>query len=91
MLSLDLEGLSYLGAASRQIAGEAAAPYVDLVLSGYGSAIAEGWLALWRGATGRDVGVSRLDGAARGTWDVKKENNNMVAEAKHILSRYWKI
>ena len=91
MLDLDLDGLTYLGSIGRDIAQENSAPLVDLSLSGYGGGIAEGWLALWRGTTGLDIdipspGISKPVGK-----EPKKDNIDMLEQAKRHFGYYWKL
>ncbi|MCK4718905.1 MAG: hypothetical protein KAT70_09570, partial [Thermoplasmata archaeon] len=56
-LDMNMEGLSFLGQMGRELAQASGAPLIDLLLSGYGGGIAEGWLALWRGTLGIDMNI----------------------------------
>ncbi len=90
-LALDMRGFVYLGRTSRQIAEENGAGYLDLMLSGYGLRVLEGWQAMIKGVldlqikTPTDQLIGDPGQAARNS--LLKE----IKELKTILEPYWEI
>ncbi|MFW6305194.1 MAG: histone deacetylase family protein [Candidatus Saliniplasma sp.] len=54
-LALDMKGLEYLGRSASEIADEVKAPHIDLLLSGYGLRVLEGWKAILKGVLDLDI------------------------------------
>ena len=90
-LALDMRGLEYLGRASRTIARQNDAGYIDLTISGYGLRVIEGWKAIIKGVldlsveTPTDQYIGSLDGLPRSS--LVKE----IDDLKKFLEPYWKF
>ncbi len=90
-LALDMRGLKYLGEKSRKMASKNDAGYIDLMLSGYGRKVIEGWKAITIGTLGVDVSLPKDKEISDLEYDPKKELMNTVDELKDILSDHWDI
>ncbi len=88
-LALDMGGLKYLGEISRKMAEKVDAAYLDLMLSGYGSKVVEGWKAITIGCLGVDMPLP----SDEKTGDIDNDPKNKVVEdvnrLKEILSEDW--
>ncbi|MEF8835008.1 MAG: histone deacetylase family protein [Candidatus Thermoplasmatota archaeon] len=90
-LALDMRGLKYLGKKSRSIAHDTGAGYIDLMLSGYGRRVVEGWKAITIGTLGVDVPVPSDQKIGDLDYDPKKELVKKVDDLKEILEDYWEL
>ncbi|MDG6220017.1 MAG: histone deacetylase, partial [Candidatus Thermoplasmatota archaeon] len=91
-LDMDMGGLSYLGSMGRKISQETGAKMIDLVLSGYGGGISEGWLAIWSGALDVDIDL-KFDYSSNTDMEermaVSSDMDKNISSAKKKLSEYW--
>lgn len=90
-LALDMRGLKYLGKASRSMAEEVGAGYIDLMLSGYGKRVVEGWKAMTIGALGVDVPLPTDQEIGDIGSEPKKKVVETVDELKEVLKDYWEF
>ncbi|MBS3781389.1 MAG: histone deacetylase family protein [Candidatus Thermoplasmatota archaeon] len=88
-LALDMRGLKYLGETSRKMAAKNGAGYIDLMLSGYGRRVVEGWKAITIGSLGVDVPVPSDQKIGDLDYDPKKEIVETAKKLKSILGDYW--
>lgn len=65
------------------------AGYIDLMLSGYGRRVVEGWKAITIGTLGVDVPVPSDQKIGNLDYDPKKELVGTLDELKDILQDYW--
>ncbi len=90
-LGLDMKGLKYLGKISRSMAEDSGAGYIDLMLSGYGHKVVEGWKAITIGTLGVDVELPSDEKISDIDYDPKKKIVETVEELKDILGDYWDL
>ncbi|MFP4000462.1 MAG: histone deacetylase family protein [Candidatus Natronoplasma sp.] len=90
-LALDMNGLKYLGEKSRNMAKKNNAGYIDLMLSGYGRRVVEGWKAITIGTLGVDVPVPTDQRIGNLDYEPKKELVANIDELKKILENYWEL
>lgn len=88
-LALDMRGLEYLGKASREIANESNSGYIDLMLSGYGLRVVEGWQAITKGSLDLDIPLPSDQKIGEIGREPKKNLKKDMDDLKHILSDYW--
>lgn len=88
-LGLDMSGLEYLGRTSREIAEVNGAGYMDLMVSGYGRKVLDGWLAILKGVleleikTPEDIKIGDI---------MDDPNEHLVCDIKDLkrhLEPYW--
>lgn len=90
-LALDMEGLKYLGEKSRKMAHDVDAGYIDLMLSGYGSRVVEGWKALTIGSLGVDVPLPEDQKVGDVDYEPKNKVVEDVEKLRDILGEYWQF
>ncbi len=90
-LALDMRGLKYLGEVSRSMAEEGDAGYIDLMLSGYGQRVLEGWKAITIGTLGVDVPLPTDQKIGDIGYEPKKKMVETVDDLKKILKEYWEF
>ncbi|MEF8874663.1 MAG: histone deacetylase family protein [Candidatus Thermoplasmatota archaeon] len=90
-LALDMRGLKYLGKASRSTAEEVGAGYIDLMLSGYGQRVVEGWKAITIGSLGVDVPVPTDQKIGDVDYDPKRKLKETIDDLKGVLRDYWEF
>ncbi len=88
-LALDMRGLKYLGKTSRELAEQVDAGYIDLMLSGYGQRVVEGWKAITIGTLGVDLSAPTDQKIGDLSYDPKKQTIETTKELKSILHDYW--
>jgi len=90
-LGLDMRGLKYLGESSRSIAQDTGAGYIDLMLSGYGRRVLDGWKAITIGSLGVDLQLPDDKKLGEIEHDPKKKLVEKVEGLKDILKDYWEL
>ncbi len=90
-LALDMRGLKYLGETSRELAEDVGAGYIDLMLSGYGQRVVEGWKAMTIGTLGLDMSVPTDQKIGDLSYDPKTKTEETTKELKSILNDYWEF
>jgi len=88
-LGLDMRGLKYLGEISRTMARDTNAGYIDLMLSGYGNRVVEGWKAITIGTLGLDIPLPSDQKMSDIDYDPKKKIVDTVDDLKDVLKDYW--
>jgi len=93
-LALTADGLMMLGKRIREISDGVGARHLDLIISGYGDFVLEGWLAILKGAVGLEhiahqFGPSppRMDGMER--LQIHNRLMGVVEEVKRHHRDYW--
>ncbi len=88
-LGLDMTGLEYLGRVSKKLAQENNAGHVELLLSGYGPRVIEGWLAILKGAF--DPSIETPDDKVFSSPEdpPSRAVRKTIEELDDILSAYW--
>lgn len=90
-LALDMRGLEYLGKVSREMANESNSGYIDLMLSGYGLRVVEGWQAITKGSLDLDIPLPSDQKIGEIGHEPKKQLKKEMDDLKHILSDYWDL
>ncbi len=90
-LGLDMRGLKYLGEISRAMARDNNSGYIDLMLSGYGNRVVEGWKAITIGTLGLDIPLPSDQKISDIDYDPKKKIVETVDDLKDILKDYWDL
>ncbi|MFP3872611.1 MAG: histone deacetylase family protein [Candidatus Natronoplasma sp.] len=90
-LALDMRGLKYLGEVSRNMAEGEGAGYIDLMLSGYGQRVLEGWKAITIGTLGVEVPLPTDQKIGDIGYEPKKKLVETVEDLKNILEDYWEF
>jgi len=90
-LKLDMEGLKHLGGSAREMADESSAGHIDLVVSGYGNRVVEGWHAIFLGSLGIDADVPDDKKIGDFENDPKAETKDMVKDLKDVQSKFWDV
>jgi len=90
-LALDMRGLKYLGEVSREMAVNNDAGYIDLMLSGYGRRVIEGWKAITIGTLGVDVPIPSDQKISDFDYEPKKKLVKTIDELKDILRDFWEL
>ncbi|MDD3642172.1 MAG: histone deacetylase family protein [Candidatus Krumholzibacteria bacterium] len=92
-LGLSLDGLSLMTGTIAAAARDRGIPLADLFLSGYGSRITEGWLAIVRGTLGLPIDIALPDGREYGNrWNADSIRDAMLRtleQLKRELRPYW--
>ncbi|MFO8110372.1 MAG: acetoin utilization protein AcuC [Thermoplasmata archaeon] len=88
-LGLDMAGLQYLGEAARKLSDENHAGHVELMLSGYGPRVIEGWLAILKGAFSLNIELPSDKKLASPDVSPDETVRNTVKELKNMISPYW--
>ncbi len=88
-LALDMRGLKYLGEGSRTMAHDAGAGYMDLMLSGYGRRVLEGWKAITIGSLGIDIPLPTDQKIGKIGYEPKRELVEKLNGLKKILRGHW--
>ncbi len=88
-LALDLRGMEYLGKTAREMAEESGAGHIDLMLSGYGPQVVEGWLWMTKGALDLNVDLQIDRKLGEIGKEPKKDLEKDMEELQDILSSYW--
>ncbi len=90
-LGLDMTGLEFLGKVTKNMAVENRSGHVELMLSGYGPRVVEGWLAILKGAFSLDTELPPDKVLASSNDPPGKKVSETVAELKDILGSYWQL
>ncbi len=90
-LALDMRGLKYLGEVSRAMAEEVDAGYIDLMLSGYGRRVVEGWKAITIGTLGVELPVPSDQKIGDIEYEPKRKLTETLEDLKDVLRDYWKF
>ena len=88
-LGLDMAGLQYLGEATRALADENRAGHVELMLSGYGPRVIEGWIAILKGAFSLNMELPSDRVLASPEDPPGEAVKDMVRKLKDIMGSYW--
>ncbi len=88
-LGLDMRGLEYLGKTGRELAERTGAKYLDLMLSGYGRRVVDGWIAIAKGAFDIDIPLPEDRILGRPGSPSKESLRKTVQEIKDVLRSYW--
>ncbi len=90
-LGLDMCGMEYLGAVTKMMAEKNNSGHVELMLSGYGPRVIEGWLAILKGAFSLDIDLpSDKILSSPGELPGNKVDET-IEEIKDMLNSYWKL
>lgn len=90
-LELDMTGLEYLGKTAREMAEDVDAGHVDLMVSGYGKRVTEGWQAITKGALDLDMELPPDERTGDPNDEPKQQFKETVEDLKEILSRFWNL
>ncbi|MBS3817235.1 MAG: histone deacetylase family protein [Candidatus Thermoplasmatota archaeon] len=90
-LALDMRGLKYLGKTSRSMAEENDAGYIDLMLSGYGRRVVEGWKSITIGTLDVQVPLPSDQKIGEIGYEPKNDLKETVIDLKDILKDYWEF
>lgn len=90
-LRLDMNGLEYLGRTAREMAQNAGAGHIDLLVSGYGNRVLEGWQAITIGSLNLDMKIP--SDPSTGSIDNKPipSLQKTISSLKDLLKDYWNI
>ncbi len=88
-LALDMRGLEYMGRSAREMARESNATHIDLMLSGYGRRVVEGWVAITKGSLDLDIKTPSDQQIGQPGREPKKKLLETVEELKNVLAPYW--
>ncbi len=90
-LALDMRGLEYLGRTSRQIASENGAGYIDLMVSGYGLRVVEGWQAILKGVLDLPIKLPSDQTIGKTSDGPRKSLVKEISELKKYIEPFWKV
>ncbi|MFO7792821.1 MAG: histone deacetylase family protein [Candidatus Saliniplasma sp.] len=90
-LALDMRGLEFLGRSAADIAREVRVPHIDLVLSGYGLRVLEGWHAILKGVLNLDIETPTDQKIGEIGLEPKSTLVDSINDLKEILGYWWKI
>ncbi len=90
-LKLDMKGLKYLGETARNLAKEANAGHVDLMVSGYGKRVLEGWKAITIGSLDLDMELPSDKETGKFGGEPMSKLKESVEEVKEVQGKFWEI
>lgn len=90
-LMLDMRGLEYLGRTAREISEEIKAGHIDMMLSGYGLRVVEGWKAITKGTLDLDIETPSDQRIGEPGDEPNVSLVRSVEELKEILDEFWQI
>ncbi len=90
-LALDMRGLEYLGRTSRQIAAENGAGYLDLMVSGYGLRVLEGWQAILKGVLDLPIKLPTDQNIGEPGQEPRGSLRSELDKLKKYLEPFWEL
>ena len=88
-LALDMSGLEYLGRITADIAREVEAPHIDLMLSGYGRRVLDGWISILKGVLDLDIDTPSDQKIGEPGQEPKNTLVTTINDLKEILGPWW--
>ena len=88
-LALDMRGLEYLGRTTSKIVEKSDSMYIDLILSGYGSRVLDGWRSIVKGVLDLDIDSPSDKEIGSLKQEPKKTLIDTVDNLKKLLGPWW--
>ncbi len=88
-LALDMRGLEYLGRTSREAAEMNGAGYIDLMVSGYGLRVLEGWISIMKGVLNLPIKTPTDQRIGEPGQEPNYSLRAEVEKLKGYLEPYW--
>ncbi len=90
-LALDMRGLEYLGHTSRETARENSAGYIDLMVSGYGLRVLEGWQAILKGVLELPIKTPSDQRIGESEKEPRSSFKSELNELKEYIEPFWNL
>ncbi len=90
-LKLDMDGLRYLGTTAREMANESNGGFIDLVVSGYGKRVVEGWQSIVTGSLGLDAVLPEDREVGDFEEEPKSKTKGTVKDLKDVQGKFWNV